>query len=293
LIAGLSKIATWKTLGPACTLQLEPHSVYRALEMGESLTSVVKLLENHGMKSIPAAVLDALKTWSSKRERISIYSAGAIFEFGSPAEMNDAIARGLPAVRLTDRLAIVARESDIDYKHFRLTGTRDYRLPPEKCVDVELDGVTLSVDLARSDLLLDTELQRFAELTPDGASGQNATPGRALYRITPASILSARAQGVTLSYLETWFAQRTGLPITAAALLLMSGPDASPLELRRQLVLHVANEHLADGLSQWPGTRDLIIARLGPTALVIEESSVPTLAQRLHELGVQLNQPPM
>ena len=95
LIVALSKIATWKAIGPACTLQLEPGSVYRALEMGESLTSIVQLLEGRGMKAIPPAVLDSLKTWSSKRERISVYSAGAIFEFASPAEMNEAIGRGL------------------------------------------------------------------------------------------------------------------------------------------------------------------------------------------------------
>jgi hypothetical protein len=308
LIASLSKIATWKGLGPACTLQLEPHSVYRALEMGESLTSIVQLLEGHGIKAVPAAVLDSLKTWSNKRERISIYSAGAIFEFASPAEMNEAIVRGLPAVRLTDRLAIVASEKDIEYKHFRLTGTRDYTLPPEKCVDIEADGVTLSVDLARSDLLLETELQRFAAPVPqplsphalgDGRpflslSGQEESvarggaPGRRYYRLTPASIAAARDQGVTLAYLERWFAQRTGLPISAAALLLMTGLDAAPVELRRQLVLHVGSEHLADGLQQWPGTRDLIIARLGPATLVVAEKDVAALTQRLQEIGMKV-----
>src|SRR5262249_6267118 len=32
LIAALTRCATWKGLGAACTLQIEPHSVYRALE---------------------------------------------------------------------------------------------------------------------------------------------------------------------------------------------------------------------------------------------------------------------
>jgi hypothetical protein len=291
LIAALSRIATWKGIGPACTLQLEPASVYRALEMGESLTSIVHLLEGHGMKSLPAAVLDSLKTWSNKRERITIYSAGAIFEFSSPAEMNEAIARGLQAVRLTDRLAIVANENGIEYKHFRLTGTRDYTLPPEKCVEVEQDGVTLSVDLARSDLLLETELLRFAEpLAPPLPSGEapGVRAGRRQYRVTPTSILTARQQGATLAHLQTWFVQRTGLPISAAVQLLISGPDVAPVELRRRLVLHVGNEHLADGLQQWPGTRDLIAGRLGPAVLVVEEAHVAALTQRLQELGVKL-----
>jgi hypothetical protein len=135
-------------------------------------------------------------------------------------------------------------------------------------------------------LLLDTELQRFA--TPTDISKAGGT-GRSYYRITPASILSARQQGLTLSYLESWFVQRTGLPITAAAMLLMSGPDAAPVEIRKQIVIHVANEHLADGLAQWPSTKDLIVARLGPRALVVEEASVPVLAEKLKELGVQVN----
>jgi hypothetical protein len=291
VIATLSRIATWKGIGPACTLQLEPHSVYRALEMGESLTSIVHLLEGHGMKALPPAVLDSLKTWSNKRERLSIYSAGAIFEFASPAEMNEAITRGLPAVRLTDRLAIVANESAIDYKHFRLTGTRDYTLPPEKCVEVEADGVTLSVDLARSDLLLETELLRFAEPInsplPAG-DGSGVRSIRRQYRVTPASILTARQQGVSLNYLQTWFVQRTGLPISAAVQLLMTGPDVAPVELRRQLVLHVGNEHLADGLQQWPATSTLIAGRLGPATLVVAENDVPALTDRLKELGVKV-----
>jgi hypothetical protein len=282
LIVSLSKVATWKGLGPACTLQLEPHSVYRALEMGESLTSIVQLLEGHGMKAIPGAVLDSLKTWSNKRERISIYTAGAIFEFASAAELNEALARGLPAVRLTDRLAIVANENGIEYKHFRLTGTRDYTLPPERCVDVEADGVTLSIDLARSDLLLETEVQRFAEALP-----QSTMQGRRSYRLTPATLATAREQGVSLAYLETWFLQRTGVPLSPAARLLMTGPDSVPLELQRQLVLHVGSEAVADGLQQWPGTSPLLHGRLGPTTLVVREEDVQELSAKLQELGIK------
>ena len=116
------------------------------------------------MKSLPTAVLDSLRTWSNKRERPTVYASAALFEFANADEMTEAIARGLPAQWLTDRLAVVASEKDIDFRHFRLTGTRDYCLPPEQCVEVEVDGVTLNVDLVRSDLLLEIEVQRFAEL---------------------------------------------------------------------------------------------------------------------------------
>jgi len=72
-------------------------------------------------------------------------------------DLDDALSR--VCRRLDSRaLAVVANEAVIDYRHFRLNGTRDYGLPPEKCVDIEPDGVTLTVDPERSDLLVETEL---------------------------------------------------------------------------------------------------------------------------------------
>ncbi|MCS7045545.1 MAG: helicase-associated domain-containing protein, partial [Gemmataceae bacterium] len=198
LLAQLTRFATWKTLGAACTLQLEPQSVYRALENGETQASIVQSLERHGMKTLPSAVLEALKTWSNKRNRITVYPAAVLLEFATADELNEALARGLPLTRLTERLAAVATEQQIDYRHFRLTSARDYGLPPEPCVAVESDGVTLSVDLARSDLLLEPEIQRFAESVP------TSVPGRRAYRLTPASVAGARQQGLSLAELSAW-----------------------------------------------------------------------------------------
>jgi len=285
LIVTLTKFATWKGLGAACTLQLEPHSVYRALEAGESFSSLMQTLERHGMKAVPTAVLESLRTWSNKRDRISVYPAAALFEFPGPAELADALARGLPAVRLTDRLAIVPNEAAIDYRHFRLTGTRDYCLPPEKCVDMEPDGVTLSIDLARSDLLLETDVQGLAELVQ-----RPALQGRRYYRLTPASMAAARQAGWTLFTLETWFQHRTGLPLSPAGQLLFTASELPPLEMRRQIVLHAPSSLTAEGLQQWPATRELIQARLGPTALVIAEEHVEELRNRCQELGIKLFQ---
>src|SRR4029077_9034052 len=119
----------------------------------------------------------------------------------SAADLNDALSRGVPALRLAETLAVVPSESDVDYRHFRLIGTRDYALPPEKCATVETDGVTFVVDATRSDLLLETELPTFAELLP----GSNGTGRR--YRLTPASLAGARDAGLTVANLETWFQQ--------------------------------------------------------------------------------------
>ena len=73
-----------------------------------------------------------------------------------------------------------------------------------------------------------------------------------------------------------------------AARLLLGGQDSPPLELRRHLVLTVATAELADGLLQWPGTRSFIVARLGPTALAIDEETLEAFQERLKEIGVSV-----
>jgi hypothetical protein len=259
-------------------LQLQPETVYHALETGETFDSIVQVLERHSSKATPTPVLEALRTWSNKRERISVYPAAALFEFASAADLQEALARGLPAVRISDCLAAVANESDIDYRHFRLTATRDYCHPLEKCVEIEPDGVTLNIDLTRSDLLLETELQRFAEALP-------ARDGRRRYQLTPTSLAAAREQGSNVQTLESWFWQRSGQSLSAAARLLLTGGE-SAAHLRRQFVLHVPSAETADGLQQWPGTRALILERVGPMALLILEEHAAALLERLRSLGI-------
>jgi hypothetical protein len=284
LVGRLTKFAQWQSLGAACILRLAPESVYRALESGFTFQTILQCLEQHGTRATPPTVIESLRTWADKRERITIYPAAALLEFNSPVELNEALARGVPAVRLSDRLAVIADESGIDYRHFRLMGTRDYSLPPDRCVEVAADGVTLSIDLARSDLLLETELPRFAERCE--RPGLN---GRREYRLTPASLAAGKASGIGLMTLEIWFQQRTGQPLSAAARLLLVGAELPAPELRRHLVLHVSTPELADGLMQWPDTRALIEARMGPTALAVAEQNAHLLQRKLQDLGMDLN----
>jgi hypothetical protein len=282
LVARLTRCAEWKSLGAACTLQLGPETVYRALEAGETFESIRLTLEQHSTRPIPPAVLDSLRTWSDKRERITVYPSATLLEFATPDDLNAALARGLSAIRVSDRLAVVVSEEAIDFRHFRLTGTRDYALPPEQCVSVGPDGLTLAVDVSRSDLLLETELPRFAE------PPKNGSDGRRLYQLTPASLAAARASGLTVPTLDAWFQQRTGHFLSPAARLLLGGAQAPPPRLQRHLVLHVASEEIADGLMQWPETRALIAERLGPTALAVAEANVTPLRERLREAGIEL-----
>lgn len=281
LIQRLTNFATWKSLGVACALQLDPDRTYHALELGESLESISEVLVQHGAIDLPDAVRDSLKTWARKRDRLRVYPSATLFEFHSAEELEDALSRGMKGQRLSDTLLLIANENDIDYSHFRINSTRDYSSKPEECVTVEDDGITVIVDLKKSDLLVESEISRFARLLREPIRDQRR------YRMTPSTLARAREQGMSVSQLEEWFQDRAGEPLSPAAYLLLTAAQSPPPTLQTHLVLQVANDEIADGLEQWPPTKALIVHRLGPCALSVLPEEAETLRDYLAQLGVE------
>jgi hypothetical protein len=278
LISRLSRFADWKMIGPACTLGLSAEGVYRGLESGLTLADVVTVLQQHSGHPVPANVLDLVRRWAGKRERITVHAAATLLEFPSAADLEAALARGLVAQKVTDRMGLT--NGEVDYKHFRLTGNRDYEAKPQKCVTFAPDGVTFAVDVAAADLLLEAELARLAEPVPgDGPERR--------YRITPATARAVRDQGLTLAELDQWSASRAGGPLAASARLLFAGSAGVTGEVRRRLVLTLPSEAVTDGVCQWPETADLLEDRLGPCAVAVAEEDADELLRRLAAVGVE------
>ncbi|MSR53749.1 MAG: hypothetical protein EXS09_10735 [Gemmataceae bacterium] len=278
LIDKLSRVADWKMIGPACTLSLSAESVYRGLEAGLMLSDIVSLLQQNSGHPVPANVLDLIRRWAGKRERISVYTAATLLEFGTSEELEVAVGRGLVAHKVTDRIGLV--DGEVDYKHFRLLGNRDYEAKPQKCVTFTPDGVTFTVEVAAADLLLEAELARIAEPLSGVATERR-------FRITPGTAKTVREQGMTLADLDLWSTSRSGEPLSASARLLFASGTNVPCEIRRMLVLSLPNSIVADGVCQWPPTADLLQDRLGPNAVAVAEEDVAELLKRLAEVGVE------
>lgn len=278
LIARLSRFADWKMIGPACTLGLSAESVYRGLESGMSLPDILGVLQQHSGHPVPANVQDLVRRWAGKRERITVHTSATLLEFASPSDLESAMTRGLVVQKLTDRIGLA--NGEVDYKHFRLLGNRDYEAKPQRCITFAPDGVTFRVDVAASDLLLEAELSRLAEpLTNDGEHR---------FRITPETARRIREQGMALADLETWSASRAGEPLSASARLLFSGSDGAAGELRQRIVVTLPSEIVTDGVCKWPETADLLDDRLGPKSVTVPEENVEELLKRLAELGVEV-----
>jgi hypothetical protein len=280
LIGTLSRFARWKGLGPACTLELTPEQTYRGLESGMTLPMILQTLTRHSSRPVPPAVADLLQRWASKRERITVYSSAVLVEFATSAELDVAMARGIVALRLTDRIGLTADGGEPGLTQLRLIANRDYETRPQRCVSVGDDGVTLTIDAATADLLLDVELGRFATSLP-------AEQGAGRRFRLQAELLRRAAQNQSLPEIDEWFIERTGQPLSPAGRLLLLGPQVLPT-VARLLVVRFPTPELADGVMQWPDTRALIAERLGPTAVVVDEEHLPALRAVLANVGVVL-----
>ncbi len=282
LIGRLSRFARWKGIGPACTLELNPEQTYRGLESGLTLAQVVQTLNQHGMKPVPANVADLLQRWANKRERVTVLSSATLVEFTTAADLDAALARGVVSVRLTDRIGMTADGKEPAFAHLRLIGNRDYESKPTRCVAVADDGVTLTIDTSQSDLLLEAEVGKLA----DAVAGDPAGPRR--FRLSPQSLRRAAGQNFTLAALDAWFLDRAGVPLSPAGRLFLLGPSLPPPSAAPRLVVRFPSSEAADGVMQWPATRDHVEERLGPTAVVVAADRLDGFRAALAEFGVTL-----
>lgn len=281
LIGNLSRFAKWTGLGPACTLELTAEQTYHGLESGMTLPMILQTLTRHSSRPVPPPVADLLQRWASKRERITVFASAVLVEFTTPAELDAAVARGIVAIRLTDRIGITADGTEPALTQLRLIANRDYEAKPQRCVTVGEDGVTLTIDAAIADLLLDAEIVRFATPLPV----ESNSPRR--FRLSP-ELLRRTAQNNSLVDIDGWFMDRTGAPLSPAGRLFLLGPPGSPPSVDRVLVVRFPSQEQADGAMQWPDTRVLIAERLGPTTVVVNEENLDPLRRMLAAIGVNL-----
>jgi hypothetical protein len=279
LIDKLTRFADWKTLGAACMMVLNAESVYRGLESGMTFDGIVQLLRQISMHEVPPNVIDSIKRWSLKRDRITVYAAATLLEFNTAEELEKALNQGLVTRKLTDRIGL-SESQDIDYKQFRLIANRDYESKPQQCIHFQEDGVRFEVDVTRSDLMLEAELTRLAEPRISEVAEKRA------WELTQASLRRAMSLGYRSSELETWFQERAGIPLSPSTRLLMVGSNGKPVQASLLVVVQVFEAIVADGLMQWPATRDLIQERIGPTAMIVKRESLEPLQGLLNSIGI-------
>jgi hypothetical protein len=240
---------------------------------------------------LPSSVEDSVRTWSGRRERVTYHASATLIEFATPEELEAALEDWPPGRetpnRISPRLLLVDDVSSIPFQRFRQAGARDYRKPSEPCVDLDADGVTLAIELGRSDLLVDAEIIRFADEQPARVDAQTS---RRRFVVNRRSLARGVEGGLTSASLARWYLQRTGEAMPASVRLMLHAvtPEGSPIEVSHPRLLAAPSPELLDGLLQHPATRDAFIERVGPRHAVVADAAWPALAAALEDLGLEL-----
>lgn len=284
LLSQIVAFAEPKSLGAALSFEINADSVYLGLEAGLAPDRMIAVLEQHGSRALPSGLAESIRTWAAKRSRLCVYASASLFEFADEKDMREALARGLEGIPITDRMVLVPEEKDGAFKNLRITAARDYNFDAEQCVESGPDGIMLKVDLTKSDLMLESELRRFAE--PVQFRDRN---GRQQFRVTADSLRRAFEQGLGVDYLEEWFRRRTGGDPPPSVRLLCRAVAAADMTARRQVVVRTESPIITDGLLQHPLTAELFHERLGPTALTVLSANTEKLREALADLGIKLD----
>jgi hypothetical protein len=298
-IAGrLSRFAWWSQIGAALELKLTRESIVLGLDWGLTAEAILDILTRHSQRSLPPGITDAVKNWASRRERVTYYAAATLIEFGSSSERDLALAfwptseLAAPLV-VAERFLLVEDEKTVPFDRLRLISSRDYRRPPEICALVEPDGVTMALDPSRSDLLVEAELARFADLLPPQHSERDpaGAPERRQFIVTPASLRRGINRGMPAAQLVEWYSRRTGGEVPPAVRLLLAAKTSRVPALKacRTLVLKLPTVELLDGLVQHPATGPLLGWRMGPYFVEIADEKLAPLQKALKDLGIHLD----
>ena len=194
-------------------------------------------------------------------------------------------------IPVAERFLLVEDDRTVPYARLRLTSSRDYRRPPEVCVTVEPDGVTLALDPARADLLVDAELAQFADPVPvpERASAQSGTSLARRFAITGESLQRGISRGMALARLNEWFERRAGRRNPAFGSAAPHGQVVARAARSRppgSWCSRCPHPNCSKACASFPPPRSFLGERLGPTSVAIPEDQVAPLQSALKELGI-------
>jgi hypothetical protein len=292
----IGTLGVWSRLdriGTAVQLRLDADSIARGLQGGGDVEGFLESLERGATRGVPPAVAEAVRSWARQRQRVSVYPEATLMEFATDEERATAVAAWPESDRCTvmlvgERYLLVESETGVPFGRFRLLGSRDYRQPAEANAVVGEDGLTLSIDLDRSDLFIEAELARLADREPM-ISAESAR--RRKFRVTRESVKRAIESGWGVAEWTEWFERRTGQALPPAARLLVEAGQANVVCFRvsRRFVLTASEANWLDGLAQHAAQSGLELERVGPRSMLVAEDDLSRLRALIQSLGVDVS----
>jgi hypothetical protein len=261
--------------------RLTRESVYHGLEAGNPLDELLtELLAGNG-RELPQNVSTELRGWAALREQIALHRGARLLEFASAAEREAALAAvtfvGEPVGERFLRLRTTADSTEPELL-LKIHDCFRYDQPLPACLSVSPRG-DLRLTTPHADLLLRSELEIWARTEGDGG-----------WQLTTTSVGAAIAAGHNVDDLFALLERRLAEPLPPSLALALGtwAGEHHEVSLTRAVVLRCPQREVLDALAQDPDAKPCILARLGPTAALVDPAKLRELRKSLRWAGLTL-----
>lgn len=243
------------------TFGITRQSVYRYLEMGNTLETVLAALEQFSITPLPSNLRSSVSEWAGRRERITVTEHTILLEYHNQKERDTALLKIFSATPVGERFALVNKVPKEAVVHF-------YSSAPSRTIAFKPDG-TFTLE-GGSDLAARAAIAAVAKEVRAGVySIDSEVVRKGQFNATIREALMARVKGK--------------VPLSLEALLtLWEGKAPPPSMAPIQLFQH----EYAVALSTHPALAEHFLAPLNSTTLPVKQGSEKALEVALSDLGI-------
>jgi len=265
--------------------QLTRDSIYRALESGATLDSILTTLRLGSQADLPQNVERELREWAGQREQLTLRTKAKLIAFPSAETRALALEAGLHGTPVGETYVLVETETETQIRAtlkavFGLQSIPviDYLNAPLPSLNAEEDGM-LTQQRETGDLLLHGQLARCAE--PVDATR---------WRITPASLTKARQAGVSAGILLAFLNSRVTSPVPAVLEIVISNAlgTRDVVQGDTAFVLRITNKKLHSVIATNARFKPYLLDVPGPDTILINQAHLEEFKAQLAWLGVKL-----
>jgi hypothetical protein len=254
--------------------RLTRESVYRGLESGTSLETLLSDLQDGAVAVLPQNIVVEIHAWASLRESITLHKRARLIEFPSSQAREQAASKQWRGAPVGERFWLLTGPAPQDLDRTRI----DYARPLPACLTVAEDGA-LTFKQAATDLIIRPQLGRWAERKSEQ-----------MWRLTQASVTQALAAGARLPDLFRLLEARLVRSIPAlleTALRAWAGKRPT-VEMENVIVLRCDDPQVLQILAASKKLRPYLRGFLAPDALIVNAEQLEALQEQLAWAGIRM-----
>lgn len=256
--------------------RLTQSSVYKGLEDGTSIETLLETLKMGASKDLPQNVTIDLQEWAKLRERMTLRHQTHLLEFPDSAAREKALQANVKGIAIGARFLLVTHQRSAKIVNAKVI---DYNQPLPRCLSANEDGL-IKVSEGHHDFLLEAQLGKWAERKEER-----------VWQITQETVTQALLGKVKIEDLFALLEERliiSRLPALLEVALSAWGRKRTELELANVTIIYCSDSKVFRAISKSRKLKPYIKGTLGSNLLLVDPNQVDALRTQLKWAGIKV-----